>query len=36
MGDIGKPLRHIEMEPIEVPSTVPEPIKAPDREPVPA
>jgi len=35
MGDIGKPIRHIELEPIETPSTVPaEPV--PSREPVPA
>lgn len=23
MGDIGEPLKHIELEPIEIPSTVP-------------
>jgi hypothetical protein len=23
MGDIGEPLKHIELEPVEVPSTVP-------------
>ena len=34
MGDIGKPIRHIEMEPLEVPSTIP--AVAPEREPVPA
>lgn len=36
MGDIGKPLKHIELEPVEVPATVPEPVEAPAKEPVPA
>ncbi len=37
MGDIGKPLKHIELEPVEAPATVPEPapVEAP-QEPVPA
>lgn len=30
MGDIGEPLKHIELEPVEVPLTVPQ------TEPVPA
>jgi len=29
MGDIGNPLRHIELEPVEVPLSVPEPEKVP-------
>lgn len=32
MGDIGTPVRHIELEPVEVPISVP----SPSREPVPA
>lgn len=35
MGDIGEPLRHIELEPVETPLTVPEPVVVPDREEVP-
>lgn len=36
-GDIGEPLKHIELEPIEIPATVPsEPIVAPEPEKVPA
>jgi hypothetical protein len=27
MGDIGNPLRHIELEPVEVPLSAPEPEK---------
>ena len=34
MGYIGTPIRHIELEPIEVPQTVP--AVAPEREKVPA
>lgn len=29
MGDIGEPLKHIELEPLEVPVTVPAPEKVP-------
>jgi hypothetical protein len=29
MGDIGKPLKHIELEPLEAPISVPEPEKVP-------
>lgn len=29
MGDIGNPVRHIELEPVEVPLSVPEPEKVP-------
>jgi len=29
MGDIGVPQRHIELEPVEVPLSVPEPEKVP-------
>ena len=29
MGDIGKTVKHIELEPIEVPLSVPEPEKVP-------
>lgn len=38
MGDIGKPLRHIELEPLEnpQPARIPEPTVAPQPEPVPA
>jgi hypothetical protein len=36
MGDIGEPIRHVELEPVEVPATVPEPVTVPDRELVPA
>lgn len=37
MGDIGKPLKHIELEPVEAPATVPaEPVTVPSEEPVPA
>lgn len=37
MGDIGKPLKHIELEPVEAPETAPAeaPAEAPS-EPVPA
>lgn len=34
MGDIGEPLKHIELEPLEVPSTAP--VTVPERESVPA
>lgn len=34
MGDIGKPVRHIELEPLEVPAV--EPVTVPEREVVPA
>lgn len=34
MGDIGEPLRHIELEPVEVPHVAP--VEAPVEEPVPA
>ena len=36
MGDIGKPLKHIELEPVEAPATVPAPVQVPAEEPVPA
>lgn len=39
MGDIGKPLKHIELEPLEVPATAPavEPVPMPaEPERVPA
>jgi hypothetical protein len=36
MGDIGKPIRHIELEPLEEPLSVPQPATVPSREPVPA
>ena len=36
MGDIGEPLRHIELEPLEAPLSVPVPVTVPDRESVPA
>jgi|ThiBiot_300_biof_2_1041535.scaffolds.fasta_scaffold01104_9 hypothetical protein len=36
MGDIGKPLKHIELEPVEAPATAPAPVEAPVEEPVPA
>lgn len=29
MGDIGNPLKHIELEPLEAPISVPEPEKVP-------
>lgn len=29
MGDIGAPIRHIELEPVEVPVVVPQPEKVP-------
>jgi len=29
MGDIGEPLRHIELEPVEAPISVPQPEKVP-------
>lgn len=29
MGDIGEPVKHIELEPLEVPVVVPEPEKVP-------
>lgn len=29
MGDIGNPIRHIELEPVEVPVEVPQPEKVP-------
>lgn len=34
MGDIGEPVRHIELEPVEVPLTVP--VTVPERELEPA
>lgn len=34
LGDIGEPLKHIELEPLEVPSVVPQTVPA--QEPVPA
>lgn len=36
MGDIGKPLKHIELEPVEAPLQVPSPVEVPSEEPVPA
>jgi len=39
VGDIGKPVKHIELEPLEVPAAPavePAPVVAPDREEVPA
>lgn len=36
MGDIGKPLKHIELEPIEEPATIPTPVEVPTEDPVPA
>lgn len=33
MGDIGRPIRHIEIEPISLTSPIPEPSPAPVREP---
>ena len=30
-GDIGEPLKHIELEPVEVPISVPEPQEVPSR-----
>ena len=36
MGDIGKPLKHIELEPLETPATEPAPITVPEPEKVPA
>jgi len=39
MGDIGKPLKHIELEPLEVPHEAPVPAEQPSvpaEEPVPA
>ena len=36
MGDIGTPIRHIELEPIEAPSIPAEPLVAPEPEKVPA
>jgi hypothetical protein len=35
MGDIGIPVRHIELEPVEAPISVPQPQVVP-AEPVPA
>lgn len=29
MGDIGEPVKHIELEPVEVPVEVPQPEKVP-------
>jgi hypothetical protein len=29
LGDVGEPLRHIELEPVEVPLTVPVPEEVP-------
>lgn len=34
MGDIGSPIRHIELEPLETPATAP--VTAPEPESVPA
>jgi len=37
MGDIGRPVRHIELEPVEQPTSVPaEPAVTPEREEQPA
>ncbi len=36
MADIGKPIREIEIEPLEEPVPVPAPVEAPDRELEPA
>lgn len=37
MGDIGKPIRHIELEPVETPASTPvEPVTVPDKEVQPA
>ncbi len=37
MGDIGTPVRHIELQPVEAPQYAPvEPVVAPERESVPA
>lgn len=36
MGDIGKPLKHIELEPVEAPATAPAPVEVPVEAPVPA
>lgn len=29
MGDIGEPLRHIEIEPLTIPASTPEPVREP-------
>lgn len=34
MGDIGKPVKHIELVPLTTPAE--QPVTVPDREPVPA
>lgn len=31
MGDIGEPLRHIELEPVEIPIEQPQPQEVPSR-----
>lgn len=36
MGDIGKPIKHIELEPLEIPATEPAPVTVPEPEKVPA
>lgn len=39
MGDIGKPIKHIELEPLEAPATPtvePAPVTVPEPERVPA
>lgn len=36
MGDIGKPVKHIELEPLETPATIPAPVTVPEPEQVPA
>jgi hypothetical protein len=36
MGDIGEKIRHIELEPVEAPISVPKPQTVPASEPVPA
>lgn len=33
MGDIGKPLKHIELEPVEEPIAVPQPVEVPEEVP---
>jgi hypothetical protein len=39
-GDIGEPVRHIELEPMPagapIPEQTPQPVTVPEREPVPA
>lgn len=35
MGDVGRPLKHIELEPVEAPATAPAPVEVPAEEPAP-